>query len=190
MFCRVVEWQFRGMISVRVLERGIHLAVESMCSAEWVDEGSTLELTLCLVELGEGVVTDVTISEEHTELTSAQMSPDVFGVDYQIVSEEQEYIVSPKLDAKKKEIPPGVSMYEERKPTHTRRRPGTASGCRNNLLTSFGDLVAGDLVAWRYQGKTCLGGEIIVRGTRINLEPEDWWYCQGRGPGDLETKTE
>lgn len=78
--------------------------------AEWVNEGSTLQLTLCLVELGEGVVTDITVSEEHTELTSAQMSPDIFGVDYQRVSEEQEHIVSPKLDAKRKGLPLGFRM--------------------------------------------------------------------------------
>lgn len=36
-------------------------------------------------------------------------------------------------------------------------------------------------MAGRYQGKTCLGGEIIVRGTRINLEQEDWWHTRGRG---------
>lgn len=46
-------------------------------------EGSALELTFCMVELGEGMITNVPVPEEHAELTSAQMGPDIFGVDCQ-----------------------------------------------------------------------------------------------------------
>jgi sporulation protein YlmC with PRC-barrel domain len=44
---------------------------------------------LCLVEFGEGVITNILVSEEHAELTSAQAGPNIFEVNYQRVSEEQ-----------------------------------------------------------------------------------------------------
>lgn len=59
-----------------------------MCRAERAEEGRVLELTFCPVELGECMLTDVTVPEEHAELTSAQMSPYILGVDYQHISEE------------------------------------------------------------------------------------------------------
>lgn len=53
------------MTSVRVLQRGMYVEVGSMGRAEWAEEGRMLELTFCLVELGECVLTDVTVPEEH-----------------------------------------------------------------------------------------------------------------------------
>lgn len=44
-------------------------------------------------------------------------------------------------------------------------------------------------MVWRYQVKTCLGGEIILRGTRINWELESWWHYRGGG-GCLKIKSE
>lgn len=44
--------------------------------------------TMCLVELGEGVITNIPVPEEHAEVTSAQMGPDIFGVDCGHVSVE------------------------------------------------------------------------------------------------------
>lgn len=58
---------------------------------------SALELTFSVVEFGEGVLTNIPVSEEHAELTSAKMGPDIFGVDYQYVSEEQKQSVSLEL---------------------------------------------------------------------------------------------
>lgn len=43
---------------------------------------------MCLVELGEGVITNIPVPEEHAEVSSAQMGPDIFGVDYGHVSVE------------------------------------------------------------------------------------------------------
>lgn len=64
------------------------MEVECRCSGEWAAEGKAFGLTFCLVELSKGVLTDIPVSEEHAELTSAQVGPDIFGVDCPNVSEE------------------------------------------------------------------------------------------------------
>lgn len=39
-----------------------------------------------MVEFGKGMITNVPVSEEHAELTTAQTGPDIFQVIYQRVS--------------------------------------------------------------------------------------------------------
>lgn len=83
------KWQWQGFEAVgRARMRNTH---EGGMQVQWrVGRGGEFaQLTFCVVELGEGVITKLPVFEEHAELTSAQMGPDIFGVDYQHVSEEQ-----------------------------------------------------------------------------------------------------
>lgn len=50
-----------------------------------------IQLTCCRVEIGEGLFTNVAVSEEHSELTTAQTGPKVFEENYKRVSEGQKY---------------------------------------------------------------------------------------------------
>ena len=64
------------------------MEVEYRCSGNWAEGRKLVRPTFCLVELGECLVTNIAVSEEHAELTSAQTGPNVFEGDYQHVSEE------------------------------------------------------------------------------------------------------